>query len=74
MKKIIIQQEIKLDFVNFVKEMEKGYSGGGNDKEFTFSTFGGKPSNLVISQKVMMAYNSYVLSKGLLTELLKDEK
>lgn len=54
--------------------MEKGYSGGGDDKKFTFSTFGGKPSNLVISQKIMMAYSNYMTSKGLLTELLKDEK
>lgn len=74
MKKIIITQEIKLDFDVFVREMEKGYSGGGDDKKFTFSTFGGKPSNLVISQKIMMAYNNYIISKRLLTELLKDEK
>ncbi len=55
----IISVETKLDFETFVEQMNKGYSGGGTDDLFTFSSFGGKKlkTEFTISQDLMLAYS-----------------
>jgi hypothetical protein len=73
MKKINI--EIKLDFETFVSEMDKGYSGGGTNDLFTFSTFGGKKlkTEFTISQDLMLAYNNFITARQILNNTLIKE-
>lgn len=61
--------EIDLTFEVFLESMDKGYSGGGNGEEFTFSSFNGKKLKkpFSISQDLMIAYESYRLTKQILS-------
>lgn len=73
MKKLTI--ETKLDFKTFVEGMEKPYSGSGNGKTFTFSTFGGKEvKDLIVSQDLMLAYDNFRTAKQVLINQLSKEK
>ena len=69
-----IKTEIKLDFDTFVKGCEKGYSGGGDDKTFTFTTFNNKPSDLIVPQEIMQLYGIYTTTAALLKDKLNELK
>ena len=71
-----INIKTKLDFDTFVTLLEKGYSGGGDDDNFTFNTIGGKQLDepIVVPQEVMSLYNLHIATKGLLTKKLKELK
>ncbi len=61
--------ETELTFDLFMQGMEKGYSGGGNDKHFTFSSFNGKKLKkpFSVSQDLILAYEGYRVSKQILS-------
>ncbi len=67
---------LKLDFDNFTKLLSKGYSGGGDNENFTIFTIAGKllENQIIIPQKVMQLYTLYTQTKCLLEEELKTLK
>jgi len=71
-----INIKTKLDFDTFVVLLEKGYSGGGDNNNFTFSSLGGKQLDEPISvpQEIMSLYNLYNTTKALLESKLKQLK
>ena len=75
MKYKILNLSAKMNFETFVKCMNKGYSGGGNDKEFTFTSFNGTACEpFSIPQTLMLAYQNYMGAKAMLSEQLKTWK
>lgn len=66
--------ETEMDFETFVKGMDKGYAGGGDNKTFTFSKFNGKIADFSVSQDLMLAYNNFNYARQILTNTLKKEK
>lgn len=71
-----IETEVKLDFETFTKSMEKGYSGGGDDENFTLHSFGGRKleKQFNISQDLLLAYSNFVTAKQILKNQLQKEK
>lgn len=72
MKKLKLETE--MDFDTFVKGLDKGYSGSGDDKTFTFSRFNGKEAVFSVSQDLMLAYSNFNCARIILTNALKKEK
>lgn len=74
MKTLIIEKQMTVD--EFIKLLSKGYSGGGDNKNFTITSLGGKElkTPIVVPQKIMSLYNLQCQAKAILEEELKTWK